>query len=489
MRLVLFICFLYCISLVYCQSEPMPAVLKIDTSFAYFQFHNPQLGAKFSAHFDKIQEDKVVFVHFGGSHIQAGKPIAVARNILQAEFGDGGLGYLFNYKAANTYGSIVYNTSYTGKWTSRKSYQGRSSALPVGFCGMTVESIDPMASLKFELKKSIQASDHKIYVFFENDSITRDVLIQIDTNQINDNHGLTYTPFGLEFNYTDSIRDIVLKVKSTGGSRFRFYGLSIEKSANKGLVYHPAGVGSAAYRSFLVFDKYEMQAEVLKPDVAVLDFGTNDIVYYNTIDPKLESQVVKVIEKLRKQNPEILIVLTSTQDLYFKKRVIDACTTFRDLMDTIARKNDCMFWNFYDVSGGKNTIRDWAREGYALTDGIHLTNKGYEKKGELLALSIQQTLAYAKNFPSMPKILIGKNYLDTSQVVVLDSTQKHVIDPVIPKPKKTTPKLRYKYYKVRSGDTLSEIADRHRTTVSKIKKANGLRNNTIRPGQVLKIPK
>jgi LysM repeat protein len=74
-------------------------------------------------------------------------------------------------------------------------------------------------------------------------------------------------------------------------------------------------------------------------------------------------------------------------------------------------------------------------------------------------------------------------------VVVLDSTQKHVIDPVIPKPKKTTPKLRYKYYKVRSGDTLSEIADRHRTTVSKIKKANGLRNNTIRPGQVLKIPK
>ena len=146
-------------------------------------------------------------------------------------------------------------------------------------------------------------------------------------------------------------------------------------------MYHPAGVGSAAYRSFLVFDKYETQADVLKPDVAVLDFGTNDIAYYNTIDPKLESQVVKSIEKLRKQNPEILIVLTSTQDLYFKKRVVDACSSFRDLMDTIARKYDCLFWNFYDISGGKNTIRDWNKEGYALADGIHLTNKGYEKKG------------------------------------------------------------------------------------------------------------
>ena len=487
MRLALGLGYYFIGLFVYGQGSPTSDALKIDTSFAYFQYYNPDLGTKFLRHFENIANDKIVFVHFGGSHIQAGKPIAMARNILQEKFGDGGLGYLFSYKAANTYGSIVYNTSYTGKWTSRKSYQGRSSALPVGFCGMTVESIDPMASLKFELKKPIQASDHKIYVFFENDSITRDVLIQIDTNLINENHGLTYTPFGLEFNYTDSIRDIVLKVKSTGGSRFRFYGLSIEKSENKGLVYHPAGVGSAAYRSFLVFDKYEMQADVLKPDVAVLDFGTNDIVYYNTIDPKLKSQVLKSIEKLRKQNPEILIVLTSTQDLYFKKRVIDACTTFRDLMDTIARENDCMFWNFYDLSGGKNTIRDWAKEGYALTDGIHLTNKGYEKKGELLALSIEQTLNFARNSANFPKVLAGKNYLDTSQVVV-DSTQNTNVEPK-PKPIKTTPKASYKYYKVRSGDTLSEIADRHRTTVTKIKKANGLRSNTIRPGQVLKIPR
>jgi LysM repeat protein len=73
--------------------------------------------------------------------------------------------------------------------------------------------------------------------------------------------------------------------------------------------------------------------------------------------------------------------------------------------------------------------------------------------------------------------------------VVVDSTQNIEVEPVQPKPKKTTPKASYKYYKVRSGDTLSEIADRHRTTVTKIKKANGLRSNTIRPGQVLKIPR
>jgi len=43
-------------------------------------------------------------------------------------------------------------------------------------------------------------------------------------------------------------------------------------------------------------------------------------------------------------------------------------------------------------------------------------------------------------------------------------------------------------YRVKSGDTLSQIARRYHTTVAKIKKANGLRSDRIRIGQVLNIP-
>ena len=43
------------------------------------------------------------------------------------------------------------------------------------------------------------------------------------------------------------------------------------------------------------------------------------------------------------------------------------------------------------------------------------------------------------------------------------------------------------YYTVRYGDTLSEIAMTYRTSVRKIKKWNGLRNDKIYPGQKLKI--
>lgn len=43
-------------------------------------------------------------------------------------------------------------------------------------------------------------------------------------------------------------------------------------------------------------------------------------------------------------------------------------------------------------------------------------------------------------------------------------------------------------YKVKRGDTLSGIATRFKTTAAKIKALNGLKSNTLKVGQVLKIP-
>ncbi len=44
-------------------------------------------------------------------------------------------------------------------------------------------------------------------------------------------------------------------------------------------------------------------------------------------------------------------------------------------------------------------------------------------------------------------------------------------------------------YVVRSGDTLAEIAQSHKTTVDFVKRSNALKNDIIRPGQRLKVPK
>ncbi|KGO84342.1 peptidoglycan-binding protein [Flavobacterium beibuense F44-8] len=59
----------------------------------------------------------------------------------------------------------------------------------------------------------------------------------------------------------------------------------------------------------------------------------------------------------------------------------------------------------------------------------------------------------------------------SSKTIILESTEPKVIT-----------------HKIKSGDALSLIAQKYGTTVSQIKKANGLRNNNIRAGKTLKIP-
>jgi lysophospholipase L1-like esterase len=397
----------------------LPSALKVDTQYAKIQCYSNEALNTLSNHFDNVSKDKLVIIHYGGSHIQAEYPTTVARRNFTEKYGDGGRGLIFSYSAANTYSSINYTSTHKGKWKYSKSFQSRNKQLPIGVCGMVVESIDSNGSLHFKFKKKIEKQKFKIHVFFENDSISNDMNLLIDSVLISkESHQLTYFPYGASFNYDQPMTTIDLKIqKKSSGTRFRFYGISIEKEENSGVVYHSTGVGAAPFKSVLILDKLEDQAKILQPDIVLLDFGTNDILFTNKIDAKLESQVVTAIQQFRAINPNMLVVLTSTQDLFYKGNPITAGIEFRDLMDSIARKNNCLFWNWYDISGGLNTIRDWIQEGYAQKDHIHLTKKGYEVKGQLLYESFVNTLDQFKKNQSIKELTVkGKIYPITTTI-------------------------------------------------------------------------
>lgn len=450
----------------------LPAELKIDSSFAYIQGYSSNTLSRLKQQFDAVDSNKLVILHYGGSHIQAENPTTVARNLFQESFGSGGRGLLFSYGAANTYSSINYTSTFTGKWTYNKSYQGKKQELPLGVCGMVVETMDTLASLSFGMKKAIAPNLNMVTVMYEQDDRSMKLEVKVNDSIIS---ALRFIPQGVSFSWTDSIRSIQLILKKSAESeRFRFYGINVEHEASRGIVYHSTGVGAAAFRSILILEKLPEQIPVINPDIVILDFGTNDILYENKIDPKLPLEVEKAISWWKSMVPEVLIVLTSTQDLYYKKHPITAGVLFRDLMDSLAKKNDCLFWNWYDLSGGLNTIRTWATLGYAKSDHIHLTKIGYQVKGGLLYTSFMNTLDALNTQPSLEELRIPlKEYKETTAEA---SSPK----PISPKPNS--------YYVIKSGDTLSAIASRNHTTVAALKRANGLSSDTIRVGQRLKIP-
>jgi LysM repeat protein len=458
--------------LVSCFAQ-LPAELKIDSSYAFIQGYSSNTLSRLKQQFDAVDSNKLVILHYGGSHIQAENPTTIARNRFHERFGSGGRGLLFNYGAANTYSSINYASTYTGKWSYNKSYQGKKETLPLGVCGMVVETSDSASSLLFSMKTPIEKANNQVQILFENDSLSFGVTVYINNKLIT--QGIEYVPQGLIFSWADSIKTIALMpTKNSKGTRFRFYGINVEHEENHGIVYHSTGVGAAAFRSILILEKLPEQLPLIQPDLVILDFGTNDILYENRIEPTLSKEVEKAIAWWKSMVPEVLIVLTSTQDLYYKKHPITAGVLFRDLMDSLARKNDCLFWNWYDLSGGLNTIRTWATLGYAKTDHIHLTKIGYQVKGGLLYTSFMNTLDALNKQPRLEELRIPqKEYKETT--------------PVANSPKPIPPK-QSAYYVVKSGDTLSVIASRNHTTVAALKRANNLTSDIIRVGQRLKIP-
>ena len=127
------------------QEITYPPALNIDLNYAYLQSYNNDQLKKFATHFENVDKDKLVILHYGGSHIQAENPTTIARANFHKKYGSGGRGLMFNYSAANTYSSVNYSSSKKGTWKYAKSFQARNTALPLGVCGMTVETNEAFA--------------------------------------------------------------------------------------------------------------------------------------------------------------------------------------------------------------------------------------------------------------------------------------------------------------------------------------------------------
>lgn len=341
---------------------------------------------------------------------------------------------------------------------------------------MAVQTKDTTANVNFKFKNAIQQNDYELKLLMNVDSLTPNFKLKVDSSTFIINEKNMKENLGNDFisiNYSGSINEISIELMEHDTTfQFSFYGIDIETKKQSGIVYHSLGVGAAPFRSILNIEELEKHAVILNPDLVILDFGTNDILFKNAIDDKLSEQIEKSIERFRAINPDILIVLTSTQDLFYKKKFITAGISFRNLIDSLAKKNDCLFWNWYDLSGGFGTIKTWNELGYAKKDGIHLTHEGYKIKGKLLFNSLMNTLKIIETNKEIIEFHSGLKFYELKK----QSSKKQSIN-----------MTSENFHRVKSGETLSSIARKHNISVKKIKELNQLQSDIINTGEALKI--
>jgi hypothetical protein len=280
--------------------------LETNTSYPFLNKKSNVIQYKNKSDFGHMIEkwnakgvEAIVIAHFGDSHIQNGYLVASAREKLQALRGKGGRGMIFPYAIAKTYSQNDYTTSFTGAWATANSMQ-YSPKIPLGISGFAAKTSDPFASFSFKFSKPLDPGQKKIRIFFT--ATSNDYHIDVSSGENKKSIELKTLQDGfdsyiyLTLPEINGSLNIAFTNKSDQSAEITIHGVNIE-NVQEGLIYHNLGVGGAAFNAINAQMLFSQELPLIRPDLIIVDYGTNDIIYKNAIPENHTDTVIKTIEK------------------------------------------------------------------------------------------------------------------------------------------------------------------------------------------------
>jgi hypothetical protein len=366
----------------------------VNTTRNYIEFNNLDLKP-FIAKYHNNQS-KFVIAHFGDSHIQPDYFTGYMRNALQKIKGNGGRGMIFPYSIAHTYSQADYKSSFKGKWSSANSIHN-TPKIPLGISGFSASTLDTVASFKIVFNTSVPVNIISLFINNKNNNYA--TLLYDGLNILSPNATtISNNTTKLEFKVNHQIDSFEIRFNKTSlfPDSLIIRGLYLENNEN-GLIYNNLGVGGAPFEALLKQQYFSDEIKSINPDLFILDWGSNDIIYKNCIDNTLPEVIKNTILKVRSAIPNAVIVLTSVQDMNRKGVNITTSVQFSQLIRKLAFDNGCLFYDWFAISGGKGAMFNWVDNKLAREDNIHLTKIGYELKGKLFYNAFVNTIDSIKN--------------------------------------------------------------------------------------------
>ncbi len=529
----------------------------------YFEWANVKAVDNIYAKLARANNKKVNILHIGDSHIQADFYTGYVRENIQKIFGYGGRGFIFPYACAGTHSTYDYRTWKYGNWDGARNVKN-PNLMDIGITGAVASTTDEKAGFKFGFKEGILMPEFTtLKIYCKKDSQSFNLKLKLanypDTIYLNTNARPNSPYIRVELPIVSDTFEVFVDKTDSTQTFFECYGLMIESCKDKGVTYSSVGINGAGFGNVLAQTLFEGQVQELKPDLVVIDLGANDFYGFNYNEFELRTNLESLINTIKKASPKASILISCSQDIYYRRRKnVYATHPFSKLIQTTAKANDAIWYDYFAISGGRYSMQKWRRYHLAKNDKVHLTTAGYNLKGDLfLNAMLNSYLEYLKGRPESLIVAngglktvndslfndkngitdpendstktqivykvkkgeylssIAKRYdLDIEDIMDWNGLEKtylyygqkltlYVDKTTATKPQatasihtepKTTPKpsttpVKGIKYRVKSGDTLWDIAQRHGISVAEIKKLNNLRGDAIRAGQTLVISK
>ncbi|CAI8208858.1 MAG: Uncharacterised protein [Bacteroidia bacterium] len=323
------------------------------------------------------RDKKVVsIVHIGDSHIQANYITGMVRNLFQDDFGNAGRGLVFPYRLANSYGPNDVKFNYVGKWdycSIKKDFESNKIGM-VGYSAIP----QPNSELSIKVSEKGSLTFNKVTILDEFGT-----LLPISDSNVISWERINNQTFIASENLISEIR-----FKSTHSIKIKpnIQGVILTNDSS-GILYHSMGVNGATVSQYLRSSNFQNQMVDLDAKLTVISFGTNDCYTYSSkfCSSCVKEDYQKMIQRIRKQDPDMAILITTPSDHFFRRRYSNKnLVKLRSVLYEIVDEENVALWDLYQIMGGKNSILDWQKASLARRDLIHFTKEGYEKQGDLL---------------------------------------------------------------------------------------------------------
>lgn len=332
------------------------------------------------------KKEKMSILHIGDSHIQANISTNQIRNKFSEAFNlKVGRGIMFPHWIAKTNNAADISTPFTGNWQRCRNIDNEQDC-NLGLTGYSVTTNDEEAHFYFKYWNDSLAfaEKFKVRVWFKTNQ-NYEITIE-DNKASNYDFELENDLVIAEFEFNPIQKDsICFKLKKTDKSAmpFTLYGFEIQKPSEL-INYHSVGVNGAEVKSWNVTSQLISELGIIHPKLIIISLGANDGYKKEFNEKEFADNYLTLIKNIQSILPESAIILVPSGDSYlYGKQSNPNNDKIQRIIYDLARKENCIVWDFYEIMGGLNSIKQWQKHSLSSDDLLHFSPKGYVLQGDL----------------------------------------------------------------------------------------------------------
>ncbi|WP_159566613.1 SGNH/GDSL hydrolase family protein [Budvicia diplopodorum] len=368
--------------LVSCHSTKIEKTSPINPGEHYQQLTNYGEAnlATFSTKLTNAANHSVHIVQLGDSHTAADFFTGQLRDRFQKRFHNGGIGFVNPVAVpGQRYSHIIFSHDKKA-WNVLTSRKDKSDQFPLG--GFIAEPTAQQSSLSIKLR----TADNQRYLAQALYSSASDASLAVNSSAVN----LAATNGQWRFSPTQPV-SFPLEATASSGQGLKLGGWFITRE-QPGAIVSALGINGA---TLTMVDKWQPQwidtLAQTKPDMIILSYGTNEA-FNDTLDlANYKQQLEQKVIQIRQSMPQAVILLMGPSDS-IKNKNQSGCQRMQpqplnaviQIQREVAQAQDTLFWDWRAFMGRECSIQNWAAEGNAQPDLVHLSQNGYKKSADAM---------------------------------------------------------------------------------------------------------